>query len=49
MQTVNTQKKFYSRETMRGARISRFVKNPATLSWFAEIIEVRKGLIIRVA
>ena len=41
------QKKFYNRETTPFIRIFTIVaESPSTLSWLAEILEIRKGLII---
>ena len=42
-------KEIYNRETIPLIRISPNGWNPSTSSWLADILELRKGLIIRVA
>ena len=40
---VFAQKRFFNRETISFIRISQLAESPPTLSWFAEILELRKG------
>ena len=40
------EKRFYARETIRGLRISRLAEIPPLFSWSANMIELRKRLII---
>ena len=39
-------KRFYTRGTLRGLRISRLAKIPYLLSWLAEILKLRRELMI---
>ena len=43
------QKRFYNREIIPFIRITQLAGSPSTLSWLAEILELRKGLISLVA
>ena len=42
-------KRFYNRETLPFVRISQLAESPSTLSWLAEILALKRGLIIWVA